>query len=286
MGRVIESTFRSLNNLLEHLHQSFFFYLLMQANRFVSIGTYLPSAMLVAVNFTLMAIALWVQSGRQSNCSPQDEIQPLMLIDDKEGKALAPVQIINVRERHLFLPLATVAGAQFLGVVPLYLFNHSTESMLPVIFYVFALMNCLVPFAVSMIITRYFQPTSQQYQLMKSFSLLLLGMFLSSLATLNFSLALLVGLLAAPLAYVRPLPGRPIVAALFNITLNFLAPTAVLFFGSFYWKIAVGEILKEAAFGWDVWGMNTQVVVWCVWWPAWLVGAILLLGKPVDKPLL
>lgn len=30
MGRVIESTFRSLNNLLEHLHQSFFFYFLMQ----------------------------------------------------------------------------------------------------------------------------------------------------------------------------------------------------------------------------------------------------------------
>src|SRR5258707_5218281 len=63
MGRVIESTFRSLNNLLEHLHQSFFFYLLMQANRFVSIGTYLPSAMLVAVNFTIMAIFLWVKSG-------------------------------------------------------------------------------------------------------------------------------------------------------------------------------------------------------------------------------
>ncbi len=30
MGRVVEGTFRSLNNLLEHLHQSFFFYLLME----------------------------------------------------------------------------------------------------------------------------------------------------------------------------------------------------------------------------------------------------------------
>src|SRR3978361_1874502 len=63
LGRDTEGIFRSLNNLLEHLHQSFFFYLLMQANRFVSIGTYLPSAMLVAVNFTIMAIFLWVKSG-------------------------------------------------------------------------------------------------------------------------------------------------------------------------------------------------------------------------------
>ncbi len=116
---------------------------------------------------------------------------------------------------------------------------------------------------------------------MKSFSLLLLGMFLSSLATLNFSLALLVGLLAAPLTYVRPLTGRPILV-ISGIILNTLAPTAVLYVGSFYWNISVGEILREAAFGWNVWGMNTQVVVWCVWWPAWLIGSIVLLGKPRD----
>lgn len=50
MGRVIEGTFRSLNNLLEKLHQSFFFYLLMSTERFVSIGTYLPSAMLAELS--------------------------------------------------------------------------------------------------------------------------------------------------------------------------------------------------------------------------------------------
>lgn len=127
MGRVIESTFRSLNNLLEHLHQSFFFYLLMQSNRFVSIGTYLPSAMLVAVNFTIMAIALWVRSGRPQESKLKPISQPLAFVENENGKALIPVQALSVMERHLFLPLAIVVGAQFLGVVPLYLFNHSTE---------------------------------------------------------------------------------------------------------------------------------------------------------------
>jgi glycosylphosphatidylinositol transamidase len=64
LGKTVESLFRSLNNLLEHLHQSFFFYLLLQDKRFVSIGTYLPSAMLIAINFSIAAMALWVKSGR------------------------------------------------------------------------------------------------------------------------------------------------------------------------------------------------------------------------------
>ena len=134
MGRVIESTFRSLNNLLEHLHQSFFFYLLMQANRFVSIGTYLPSAMLVAVNFTIMAIFLWVKSGSPekptSTVEAAEKKTPLaVIVQEGDAKALIPEEVIAVRERELFLPLAVVAGSQFLGVLPLYIFNHTSQNV-------------------------------------------------------------------------------------------------------------------------------------------------------------
>jgi GPI-anchor transamidase subunit GAA1 len=137
MGRVIESTFRSLNNLLEHLHQSFFFYLLMQANRFVSIGTYLPSAMLVAVNFTIMAMALWVESGRPRDAfakiaSPteiHEGQKPEIITGPQNNKALVSVQSSGLEERHLFLPLVIVVGAHFLGIVPLFIFNHGVETV-------------------------------------------------------------------------------------------------------------------------------------------------------------
>ncbi|RDW73883.1 hypothetical protein BP5796_07325 [Coleophoma crateriformis] len=276
MGRVIESTFRSLNNLLEHLHQSFFFYLLMHSGRFVSIGTYLPSAMLVAINFTIMAIYLWVKSGTPNSKSTKVastmEGKPAPLEVAKAGDAIAilPEEITGVRERELFLPLAVVAGTQFLGVLPLYIFNHTTHSMLSIVFGIFAILNTVLPYFISKSIIDYFGPTTQQYQLIKSFSLLLLGMFLSSLATLNFSLAFLVGLFAAPLTYIQPLPGRPILVTVLSLLINVLAPTAVILAGVFAWELNLGEVLKEAAFGWDIWGMNTQVVVWCVWWPAWL----------------
>ena len=135
MGRCVESIFRSLNNLLEHFHQSFFFYLLMQGGRFVSIGTYLPSAMLVAVSFTIMAIALWVRSGRQPAPSPTSEIMEdcsdsEMAILQKDGaRAIIPKQNVTVLERQLFVPAAFVIFLHFLGVLPLTIFNMLSREV-------------------------------------------------------------------------------------------------------------------------------------------------------------
>jgi glycosylphosphatidylinositol transamidase len=107
-------------------------------------------------------------------------------------------------------------------------------------------------------------------------------MFLSSLATLNFSLAFLVGLVAAPLAHLQPLIKQPLLRLLFAILATSTSPMAVMFAGCWYWELSVDAVLQEAAYGWDVWGMYTQLVIWCVWWPAWLVGGILLWGTPKE----
>lgn len=151
LGRVVESLCRSLNNLLEHLHQSFFFYLLMQANRFVSIGTYLPSAMLVAGNFTIMAIALWIRSGyyravylgspspsrrekdgREEKPTPETDPQEkpgaVTVHENEEPKARNEGEN-NVLERQLALPLTLVIGIHFLGLVPLYIFNNLNHKV-------------------------------------------------------------------------------------------------------------------------------------------------------------
>lgn len=44
----MEGTFRSLNNVLEHLHQSFAFYILPAPNRYISIANFLPLSGLLA----------------------------------------------------------------------------------------------------------------------------------------------------------------------------------------------------------------------------------------------
>lgn len=127
LGRLIEGSFRSLNNLLEHLHQSFFFYLLMGKDRFVSIGTYLPSAMLLGASFTVMAIYLWVSSGQPAPAEVPTEKRPAKNAsgNDKSRPQLSPV----TRERELLLPLTLVVACHALGLLPLYLFNHAPSSV-------------------------------------------------------------------------------------------------------------------------------------------------------------
>ncbi|TEA12327.1 GPI transamidase component GAA1 [Colletotrichum sidae] len=284
MGRTIEGTFRSLNNLLEHLHQSFFFYLLMHKERFVSIGTYLPSAMILAASFTITAISLWVKSGHQnqttvdspaekhgSNSPQKPSHKPV-----KETKA----SCVPAAERDLFLPLGLVTACQFLGVIPLYVFNHVPANLLSWAYTAFALINCVLPLLISSLLTSVYNPTIQQYQLIKSFSLLSLGMFLSALATLNFSLAFLVGVMASPLSFMQPWPRQGAVRWACAAFLQLASPTAALYSISNYFELSIGEVLKEAAFGWDVWGMYTPVVIWGVWWPAWLMGSVIVLGQP------
>ncbi|ODN72678.1 hypothetical protein L202_08117 [Cryptococcus amylolentus CBS 6039] len=53
LGRTLESTLRSYNNLLERLHASYFFYLLPRPGRFLEVGKYLPAAVLMGAGLTL-----------------------------------------------------------------------------------------------------------------------------------------------------------------------------------------------------------------------------------------
>ena len=127
--------------------------------------------------------------------------------------------------------------------------------------------------------------TPQQYLLVQSFSLLVLGMFLATLATLNFSLSLFIGILSTPLSLTRTPFSCSIEAKnvfvsktrtyMLTLVLQFLSPPVVVWSVCYIWGVDLDETLAEAAFGWKVNGLWTQVVVWCVWWPAWVVGGML-----------
>ncbi|KAJ6126694.1 Gaa1-like protein [Penicillium sp. IBT 18751x] len=295
LGRTIESLCRSLNNLLEHLHQSFFFYLLMQTNRFVSIGTYLPSAMLIAGNFTIMAIALWMRTGYYSDSKTggpaEAEAEKSKSTSEQssstKGQAMTEEKIKGtpVAERLMAMPLTLVSGLHLLGLVPLWMFNTLSHQNFTTATYAFVVVDVVLPLLLAALLSSGLGLSApvvpQQYLLIKSFALLLLGLSLSTLATLNFSLSFMIGLLCAPLSFVVRLqsPSAPVRIAVSTIgllLLNLLSPPIVLLGVCWYTGASVESVMTQAAFGWDVWGMWTQVVVWCVWWPAWLIGCVLL----------
>lgn len=51
-----------MNNLLERLHASFFFYLLVGTSTFMKIGSYLPSAVLVSTAMLFGGLGEWVKA--------------------------------------------------------------------------------------------------------------------------------------------------------------------------------------------------------------------------------
>ncbi|KAF1920685.1 Gaa1-like protein [Ampelomyces quisqualis] len=309
LGRTVESLFRSLNNLLEHLHQSFFFYLLLNAKRFVSIGTYLPSAMLLAVNFSITALALWVKTGRPTSpaanpastkagprdpkpyTTPSDAITAQNLaaakynapsttkLKDGANIAIVPTSTTAIIERPLLLPVLILLAVHAAGLIPLYYFNTWDSDFLMGIFLTCANIVVLLPVGLAFVNYYALEPslTMQQITLVQCFSLLLLGLFLAALATLNFSLSFIIGLLSTPLSFVRRSshPGLTFLQLGALVALN---PVMVAQWSAKLLGADLVEVLRVAAIGWHVWGMWTQLVVWLVWMPAWLVGATIVAG--------
>jgi len=52
-----------MNNLLERLHASFFFYIMTGPQRFLKIGFFLPSAILISVAMMFHGLSTWVDAG-------------------------------------------------------------------------------------------------------------------------------------------------------------------------------------------------------------------------------
>ncbi|XP_028391270.1 glycosylphosphatidylinositol anchor attachment 1 protein-like [Dendronephthya gigantea] len=67
VGRALEGMFRSLNNLLERFHQSFFFYLLPSTSHYVSIGLYMPPLGCLMIGPILAAMACWIASALEKD---------------------------------------------------------------------------------------------------------------------------------------------------------------------------------------------------------------------------
>ncbi|KAK9050598.1 hypothetical protein SSX86_030432 [Deinandra increscens subsp. villosa] len=65
-GRLIEGVTRSVNNLLEKFHQSFFLYLLTSSNKFVSVGVYMIAFLLLVAPLPVLAASLY-SDANQSN---------------------------------------------------------------------------------------------------------------------------------------------------------------------------------------------------------------------------
>lgn len=187
-GRVVESVFRSLNNLLEHMHASYFFYLLPSTHRFVSIASYLPAAMLLAATYTIAGLAAYAKANAGSARS--SIVEKGAAVVEEPTSMLGPA-------------IARVAVAHIGGVAIWHAISMSLQfgQDWPVVLVLAgaALVGLLLP---------PIRDTTLQLQV-QALAQLVLGLLLSALATVNFPLGLILAAASAPIAFVSRLRALP-----------------------------------------------------------------------------
>jgi glycosylphosphatidylinositol transamidase len=241
MGRIVEGTFRSLNNLLERFHQSFFYYVLPGTSRYVSIGMYMPGFGVLAGGLVILAISLWMQSSgmislaqfnlieemrkQQNEKAEKDKteteeddesssknVSHQTAIDDITGGKISPV----VPLPHLSSIFPIFLFSHTIGLLLLYLpypasvygnnwLDLSTENSVFLGVLVFCLISLIVPFVISTLpsnLKGVLLVSHVNWHITKCITLLEMAALAFSVSLSNFSLAYLITIAMVPIALI------------------------------------------------------------------------------------
>ncbi|CAO3620863.1 unnamed protein product [Cunninghamella echinulata] len=214
IGILVESTFRSLNNLLEHFHQSFFLYLLPKTSRYVSIGVYMPPVIVYACSLVFQALVLYYLDP-QALALEEEETK------SRQGAIVPPAY--SVYKRHLALPFLVLIIVCISGMMMLYIMQPNNQLVNWLSYYsgVFSLsidnydntlfLQILLSASIAMItistVASYFMRYSSQglTRILKCICLAITAMVIATISLLNFSLAVGTAILTVlPYTLVRP----------------------------------------------------------------------------------
>ncbi|KAH9035501.1 Gaa1-like protein [Lactarius pseudohatsudake] len=232
LGRTIESTLRTMNNLLERLHASFFFYIMTTPSSFLKIGSYLPSVVLVAASLMFGGLGEWVNAGW---VEVKDEDRP----SEKEKVANAtpnsPKKKWIARRRDLLDAFMVVVASHLAGLsIFVAICGEFTLRPPP------ASANA-APLPV----------------LLKAINMCLASTLISVTSVLNFSLAALLAItLGVPLSFSAP-------SRSFLVCVTKCAVYATLAFG---WLALSGEV-TQAIWDWQVLGVWFAPLVCLIYVP-------------------
>ncbi|KAG0699646.1 Gaa1-like protein [Suillus ampliporus] len=241
LGRIVESTLRTMNNLLERLHASFFFYILTSPGTFMKIGKFLPSAILVSVAMLFKGLGEWVNAGWVC------EVSEASVKGDETDKPSPAKDTWKNRRRPLLSALIIVIATHVLGVLVFNLvcnrwFDENRSFLAPAIF---AAVSMIPPVLLPLLSTNTPEaaPTSA---LLKSSNLCLASTVISIMSLLNFSLAAMLAItMGVPLATSTPSSSTMMSHLRY-------AGYCVLAWG---WLVLVPGEVESAIWNWEVLGV-------------------------------
>ncbi|GMM55583.1 GPI-anchor transamidase subunit [Maudiozyma humilis] len=243
-GRVPEAIFRSVNNLLEKFHQSFFFYLILAPKNFVSISSYLPSAVIVSIVYATFSLDALVNTPFGSPIFYNTESLLSLII-------LSVILIVSYlfSQAFVYFPNTEV----LLGI----------NAILILIPYILKQKSSLLNEALT-------------YRL-RVFGYLYMSLVLTSLLVINFALAFVMGVLAAPMLLVQTQSSgvaRNTKSAIRNIILLAISNPyfSILIISNLTDTEMAGTVIfSKLVSAWSDLHCWTWFVVCIGWFPAWLL---------------
>ncbi|KAG0143144.1 hypothetical protein CROQUDRAFT_66493 [Cronartium quercuum f. sp. fusiforme G11] len=191
IGKIIESSLRSLNNLLERFHQSFFLYLIQNERKFISVGNYLFVTISVGIGISLLGLNLWRKLGQSKkfktkqdkvNHDDSDEVEEF--VEEFKGKDIVwSLKIISLC--HL------IGATSFWTIVRAIEPSEVTKSIRMQILFIFFI-------SLPVMMVNRTKDKVGNWKILESIHLLLVGCLISVMSVLNFSIGAGLALLFGP----------------------------------------------------------------------------------------
>ncbi|CAL4128148.1 unnamed protein product, partial [Meganyctiphanes norvegica] len=220
LGRVLEGICRSLNNLLERFHQSFFFYLLPSTNRYISIGVYMPPFGLLGGAVVVKALALWYST---SCAAEQQSKQDKKSSVDYSLMGMVPVVVV-VHALCAALAYSPQYLAQAGSVMEL-----GAEDSIYIGVVAFSAALLMMP----NITSKRHGYRGGSWEVLKCFSVLELAVVLFAGAVYNFSLALVITVIYTPIVLITSASARRVLRIIRAFLLLLIHPMVLLIIFAF-----------------------------------------------------
>lgn len=192
LGKIVESSLRSLNNLLERLHQSFFLYLMQSEQSFISVGMYLIVPLLFAVGLTIKGLALWASLQKDLKSCQNDEKEKL---NSTDYKAIQPGDVYNEKGLDILWSLRVISFTHIVGIITYWAVIrciNPTKSKESRKLYAVLFISSILPLLLIKIIP---PRTHDSIKLLEPIQLMLCGCFISVISVLNFPLGAAIGII-------------------------------------------------------------------------------------------
>lgn len=285
----MEGVIRSVNNLLEKFHQSFFLYLLTSPSKFVSVGVYMIAFGLLVAPLPLVAASLYSDAHKQDFGSENNALISSPDSDDAPATAFKSWKWLHAAKTVFVVNIGSVIITllpYFIGQIP----NCTlTNSLL-----IWVLLSLFSLLALRMILGSSFSVISASklhkkgWALLKSVTISSAFIGLCLMSVINFATAEIGALLivpmclmATPLRSIETWSLRSLALAACNLVLVFIGfpPTAYLMskglfegFGS----VNVGDFWNWVESLW-VWNSATYLYICMVHLPCWVLCIYILL---------